>query len=419
MVDHQKSRRRLLAVGLVAAVVVAAALLYGHWRHARQAAAPRAAAAAVPVTIATVTAADVPIRLSGTGSVQASQSVTVRVRVDGQLDKVAFTEGQDVRKGDLLATIDPRPLQAQLASAQAQKAHDEATLTAALKDLERYTTLVAQDSIQQQTLDTQKATVGQLKASVASDQAQIDNATVQLGYTTIRSPIDGRTGIRMLDAGNIVHAADANGLVLINQIDPIAVLFVLPEGNVPQVNAAIRASGRTPLTLSAIAREDGKTLGNGRLLLVNNQIDTATGTVQLKGMLDNPQHNLWPGQYVNVQLLLGVRKGALTVPESTIQRSPSGLFVYVVAANGTATTRPVKVDLVQDGVAVVGDGLQAGERVVTDGQYKLRQGVKVTAAAPAADASAARPGPPPAAPAPPASPQATATSAPPRASARP
>jgi len=391
MVDREKSRRRLLAVGLIAAVVVAAVLVYGHWRHAREAAAPRAAAAAVPVTIATVTAADVPIRLSGTGSVVASQSVTVHVRVDGQLDKIAFTEGQNVRKGDLLATIDPRPLQAQLASAQAQKAHDEATLTAALKDLERYTTLVAQDSIQQQTLDTQKATVGQLKASVASDQAQIDNATVQLGYTTIRSPIDGRTGIRMLDAGNIVHAADANGLVLINQIDPIAVLFTLPEGNVPQVNAAIRASGRTPLTLSAIAREDGRTLGSGRLLLVNNQIDTATGTVQLKGILDNPQHNLWPGQYVNVQLLLGVRKGALTVPESTIQRSPSGLFVYVVAADGTATTRAVKVDLVQDGVAVVGDGLQAGERVVSDGQYKLRQGVKVTAAGPAADANATRP----------------------------
>lgn len=389
MVEQAKSRRRWVVVGVIAAVIVAAALVYGNHRRASEAGATRAPAAAIPVTLGTVVAADVPIRLAGTGSVQASQSVTVRVRVDGQLDTVAFTEGQDVRKGDVLARIDPRPLQAQLASAQAQKSRDEASLTSAQKDLERYTVLVEQDSIQQQTLDTQKSTVGQLKASIAADQAQIDNATVQLGYTTIVSPINGRTGIRMLDAGNIVHASDANGLVVINQIDPIAVLFALPEGNVPQINAAIRESGRTPLALTAIAREDGKPLGSGRLLLLNNQIDTATGTVQLKGLLDNPQHSLWPGQYVNVQLLLGVRKGALTVPDAAIQRGPGGLFVYVVSADGTATTRPVKVALSQDGVTVVSEGLNAGERIVVDGQYKLRAGAKVTASAPAAPAAPA------------------------------
>jgi multidrug efflux system membrane fusion protein len=380
-------RRRQVAVGLcVAALVAVAAVAY----RARAADTDKPAAPAIPVTLGTVTRADVPIRLAGTGSVLASQSVLVKVRVDGQLDKVLFTEGQDVKAGQVLALIDPRPLQAALESAQAQKAHDEALLAAAQKDLERYTTLVAQDSIQQQTLDTQKATVGTLKASLMADQAAIDNATVQLGYTTIRSPLNGRTGIRMVDAGNIVHATDTTGLVVVNQIDPIAVLFVLPEGNLREINAAQRASGKTPLVVQAYGREDGTLMGSGHLVLVNNQIDTATGTVQLKALLDNPGHNLWPGQYVNARLLLGTRKDALTVPDNAVQRGQDGLLVWVVGADGTVSAKPVKVAVTQDGISVITDGLEAGQKVVVDGQYKLRAGAKVVASTPAAAPKPAR-----------------------------
>ena len=373
-------RRQLVAVGFSVAAIAGVVAFVDGARRAQAADTAKPAGPVVPVTIGTVTKADVPIRLTGTGSVLASQSVLVKVRVDGQLDKVLFTEGQDVKAGQVLALIDPRPLQAALESAQAQKAHDEALLAAAQKDLERYTTLVAQDSAPVQTLDTQRATVGTLKASVQADQAAVDNATVQLGYTTIRSPLNGRAGIRLVDAGNIVHATDTTGLVVINQIDPIAVLFVLPESAVQPINAAVRASGKTPLAIQAYGREDGKLLASGHLLLVNNQIDTATGTVQLKGLLDNTGHNLWPGQYVNTRLVLGTRKDALTVPESTIQRSQDNLFVYVVGADNTVSVRPVKVAQTQDGVAVVESGLTAGERVVVDGQYKLRAGTSVTPA---------------------------------------
>jgi multidrug efflux system membrane fusion protein len=375
--------RRLL---LLAAVIVAIAVT-GIWLRAGGAhhAAPSGSGTAIPVTTAAVEREDMPDYLTGIGTVLAAQTVTVRVRVDGQLERIAFAEGQDVKQGELLAQIDPRPYQAQLAQAMGQKAHDEASLAAALKDLERYTVLVSQNSVAQQTLDTQTATVNQLRASLQSDQAQIDNATVQLGYTTIRAPISGRTGARLLDVGNIVHATDTTGLVVINEVDPIAVTFTLPEKTFQSANRAIAASGTKPLQVTALAQEDQSVLGTGQLRLVNNQIDTATGTYQLKAYFPNASHRLWPGQYVNARLLLGIRHDAITVPQTAVQRGPSGLYVYVVNRDNTVTMRPLDVVQTQDGKAVIDHGLSAGERVVVEGQFKIKPGARIVEAGRSAD----------------------------------
>lgn len=397
--------RRRGALAVAALVVVVLAVL--GWRGAQHRAAAADAAAkqvapAVPVVTALAKRENVPIYLTGIGTAQPAQSVTVKVRVDGQLEKLAFEEGKDVKKGDLLAEIDPRPFRAALDQAIAQKARDQAQLVSANKDLERYTTLVAQDSIPTQTLDTQKALVGQLHAAVQSDDALIDNARVQLGYTTIRAPLSGRTGMKMVDVGNIVHAADANGLVVINEVDPIAVVFTLPEDRFGKVNEAMRNAGKAPLAVSAYARDDGTLLGSGRLVLVNNQIDVATGTFQLKAMFANPHHALWPGQDVNVRIVLGERDGATTIPGSAVQRGANGLLAYVVDANSAVEVKPIKVAQVQDGKAIVDTGIDAGTRVIVDGQYKVKPGVKVVeaqtaqGAASAASATPAKPASPPA-----------------------
>lgn len=382
-------RRKLVVLGAIAAAV-AIGLAARAFLHRADAANESAAAnsQAVPVTTAVVSKEDMPIYLTAIGTVQAAQTVAVKARVDGQLDKLTFTEGKDVRAGELLAQIDPRPYQAQLNQALAQKARDEAQLTAAAKDLERYQTLVAQDSIQQQLLDTQIATVGQLKASLQADQAQIDNARVQLGYTSIVSPINGRTGIRLIDAGNIVHASDATGIVVVNQIDPIALIFTLPEDSFQKVNAAVQNYGEEALQVQALGREDGAVLGTGKLLLINNQIDTSTGTYQLKALFPNAAHRLWPGQYVNVHLVLGERRDALTIADTAVQRGPNGLLVYVVKPDNTVAVQTVRVAETEDGKAVIDEGLTAGARVVIDGQYKIKPGVKVVEASRAAAASA-------------------------------
>ncbi len=338
-----------------------------------------------PIIVAAqaVQAGDVPVYLTGLGAVQAYNTVTVKVRVDGTLDKVLFTEGQDVKAGDLLAQIDPRPYQAQLDQVVAAKARDEALLANAKIDLQRYNLLVKENSIATQQRDTQTALVAQDAATVNSDQAQIDYAKVQLGYTSIISPISGRTGIRMIDAGNIVHAADTTGLVVVTQIEPISMLFTLPEDDFEAVNKQIAAG---PLTVTAINRADNKPLGDGTVLLVNNQIDQTTGTIQLKATFPNKDHALWPGQFVSAKLLLETRHNAVTVPSAAIQRGPKGTYAYIVKADNTVEMRPITVSGAEiDGAnKLIDSGIVAGDQVVIDGQLKLHAGVHVKIASPAA-----------------------------------
>ncbi|WP_265306600.1 efflux RND transporter periplasmic adaptor subunit [Verminephrobacter eiseniae] len=337
-------------------------------------------APAISVTTVRAQERDIPLYLAGVGTATANASVTVKARIDGQLDKVGFSEGQDVRAGQLLAQIDPRALQAQLAQAQAQQARDQAQLGNAQADLQRYMTLRRQDAATQQQLDTQKALVAQLDAAVKTDEAQINYAKVQLGYTTIKAPISGRAGARLVDPGNIVHTADANGLVVINQIDPMTVQFTLPEDAVSAINRAQRAS-RQPLKVTAYARSNSDApLATGQLILLNNQIDTSSGTVQLKARFANPQHALWPGQYVNVNLQMSERGMALTLPAAAVQRNQDGTYVYIVKADDTVAIQPIEVARMQDGMAVIGKGLASAQRVVLDGQYKLKPGSRITEA---------------------------------------
>lgn len=366
-------RRSVILAGGVLIAIAAGAVA---WLSLRGGSAPPAPpAAAVPVSTALAGEQDLARYLTGVGTVTAAASVTVKARLDGQLDSVGFTEGQDVKAGQVLASIDPRALQAQLAQVQAQRAKDQATLVNAKLDLQRYIRLQREDAATQQTLDTQRALVAQLEAAVQTDDAQISYAKVQLDYTRIVAPISGRVGARLVDPGNIVHAADPNGLVVINQIDPIAVFFSVPEEAVPAINAAMDRG--QPLAVLAYPREGGQPLGSGHLVLLNNQIDTTTGTVQLKGMFDNPSHSLWPGQYVNARLILDSHERALTVPAQAVQRGQSGTYVYAVDGAGVAQPRAVHVERTQDGVAVIQAGLEAGQRVVVDGQYKLKPGSKV------------------------------------------
>ncbi|MET0383255.1 MAG: efflux RND transporter periplasmic adaptor subunit [Burkholderiaceae bacterium] len=349
----------------------------------------RAADAAVPVKLAAVKVQDMPIFRVGIGTVTPTFSVTVKARVDGQLDAVGFAEGQDVKKGQLLARIDPRALQAQLLQAQAARAKDQATLASARADLQRTVTLIAQDAATPQQLDAQKSLVAQLEAAVQADAAAINGAQVQLDFTTITAPIAGRVGARLVDPGNIVHADDATGLVVINQIDPISVLFTLPDDAVQDTNRALAASPK-PLAVRAFQRASGELLGTGTLTLVNNQIDTGSGTVQMKASFPNPQHALWPGQFVNVRLILGGRPQALTMPEAAVQRGQAGVYAYVVDAGGqTVRNQPITLEQVADGVAIVRAGLAAGDKVVVDGQYKLKPGSRIVEAPRAAPAGAA------------------------------
>jgi multidrug efflux system membrane fusion protein len=343
---------------------------------------PAAPVPPVPVVATAAQTGDVPVYLTGLGTVQAYNTVTVHVRVDGVLDTVVFVEGQDVNTGDLLAQIDPAPFQAQLDEVVATKARDEALLANAKLDLQRYQALAAQSFSTLQQRDTQLALVAQDAAAVKNDQAQIDYAAIQLRYTAITSPIAGRTGIRMIDAGNIVHATDTSGLVVVTQIEPISVLFMLPEDDFGLVNREFTAG---PLTVAASGRADNKALGQGTLLLINNQIDQATGTILLKATFPNQDQALWPGQFVDAQLLVETRHNAVTVPSAAVQRGPQGVFVYVVKADNTVEMRPIKVSAANAGgpMALIESGVSAGEQIVVDGQLKLRPGtsVKVTAAA--------------------------------------
>jgi multidrug efflux system membrane fusion protein len=375
---------RLAGVSLV--------LVAGVWFVLRsQAEAPPAAARQAPpvrATLVQVMSENLPNFLDGVGTAQPLATVTVKTRVDGQLERVGFTEGQDVKAGQVLAQLDARPFRAQLDQVQAQKARDEAQLANARTDLARYAGLIKEDATTQQTVDTQQALVQQLQAAVRTDAAQVEYAQLQLAYATVTSPLSGRVGARLVDPGNIVHATDTGGLVVINQIDPIAVLFTLPGDAVQAINLAQRATaGGRRLAVLAYGRNGGALLARGELVLVNNQIDTASGTVQLKAHFANATHKLWPGQYVDVRLDLGEFHGALTVPAGVIQRSQAGTYAYVVGPDRKVEMRPLQVLKVQDGKALIARGLKVGETVVLDGQYKLKPGVTVAAAGPSSSSA--------------------------------
>jgi membrane fusion protein, multidrug efflux system len=331
----------------------------------------------VPVLPGTVAQRDVPVYLDGLGTVQAFNTVTVRARVDGQLNKVEFVEGQDVTVGQRLALIDPAPFRAALEQVTAKKGQDEAQLANARVDLNRYADLLTKQGVTEQVYDTQKALVRQLEATVHADQAGIESAKVLLNYTEIVSPIDGRTGIRLVDEGNIIHANDTTGLVVITQLRPISVVFTLPEQMLDRIRQQTARSG-PELPVLAVAQDSRTVLGEGKLAVVDNQIDTTTGTIRLKATFPNPDLRLWPGQFVNARLLLNVRTNSTVVPESVIQRGPEGAFAFVIKPDQTVEVRPVQVAQMAQGEAVIESGLRPGEQVVVDGQYKLQKGSRVT-----------------------------------------
>jgi len=330
---------------------------------------------AVPVGATQVRRGDMSVYINGLGSVTPLNMVTVHSRVDGQLMEVLFKEGQIVKAGELLAQIDPRPFEVMLSQAEGQMAHDRALLENARIDLDRYKVLWQQDSIPKQQLDTQEALVRQYEGQIKTDQAQIDNAKLQLVYSRITSPITGKIGLRLVDPGNIIHAADVNGFVVITQLQPITVIFPIPEDNLPPVIAALNAGRRLPV--EAFNRQQTEKLATGVLLTVDNQIDQTTGTVKLKATFDNADSKLFPNQFVNARLLIDEKKGVLIAPSAALQRGPQGAYVYVVKADHTASVRPVTVGEVQSGEVSIASGLSEGELVVTDGAERLREGIKV------------------------------------------
>jgi multidrug efflux system membrane fusion protein len=335
-----------------------------------------AAARTVPVMAAAARTGDVGVYLTGLGTATALNTVTVRSRVDGQLINVAFREGQFVREGDPLAQIDPRPFQVQLIQAEGQMARDEAALKNANTDLERYRVLMQQDAIPRQQLDTQVSTVNQYEAALKSDRGQIESAKLNLVYSRITAPISGRVGLRLVDAGNMVHANDANGLVVITQLQPIAVVFTVPADQLPKVMDQMRAGRR--LAVEAYDRDLKNRLATGSLLAVDNQIDQTTGTVRLKALFGNEDNALFPNQFVNARLLVNTLVEAVIVPTAAIQRSPQTMFVYVVKSDETVEMRPVEVHLTEAEDTAIRKGVTAGDLVVVDGIDKLQPGTKVS-----------------------------------------
>jgi multidrug efflux system membrane fusion protein len=337
----------------------------------------RARMEAIPVLVATATKQDVPIWLDALGTVQAFNTVTIKAMVDGPLLEVRFREGQDVRAGDVLARIDPRGFQAALDQAVARKAQDEAQLDNARLDFSRYTKLGQSNFTSAQQVDTARAQVAQLEAQVRQDQAQIDNAGTQLSYTTITAPVDGRTGMRLVDQGNIVHPGDANGLVVITTLQPISVVFTLPQQSLPAVSFAMR-QGEVDVLALAQGDAAARVLDTGRLTVLDNQVDPATGTIKLKARFSNRDFLLWPGGFVGIRLRADTRTDATTVPPAAVQRGPRGTFVYVVNTGDRVTRRNVTVGHEDEEVSVITDGVQPGERVVTDGTARLTDGARIS-----------------------------------------
>jgi len=380
MTKYSTLQKRALLGSLALAL-----LLVFTWRviHKPADAASRNAPPAIAVDTAAAKHSDVPIYLQGLGTVQAFYTVTVTARVDGEIQKIGFTEGQTVHKGDLLAQIDPRPNQAAYEQAVATKAKDAAQLANAKLDYDRYILLQPQDLASKQTVDTQRATVDQLTAQVQVDQAAIDNARTQLDYTRISSPIDGRTGIRLIDPGNIVRAAATAGIVVVTQVQPISVVFTLPEEDLTTVGGALAAGAVQVTTLS---RDGDTVLDQGTLALIDNQIDQTTGTARLKAIFSNTRNTLWPGQFVNARVLVRTEHNVLTLPSSAVQLGPNGPFTYVVKGDSTVEVRPLELGAESGGLTVIKKGIALDERVVTSNQYRLQAGVHVrdNAAAPKA-----------------------------------
>ena len=359
---------------LAAVAAIAAGFVIWHqaaWPGAAAREAQKAAATQAPVHVAKAESKPFPVMLNGLGTVQATNVVTVRSRVDGQIEKVGFEEGQIVKQGDLLVQIDAAPFQAALNQAVAKLAQDQASLTNAKQDLDRTTTLAQHGNATQQLLDQRTAAVASLAAQIQADQAAIESAKVQLAYTTIRSPLTGRAGFRLIDPGNIVHATDQNGVLTITQLQPISVVFTAPEQDLPAISEGLKAG---PLKVTAYSSDSKKALAEGTLKLIDNQVDVASGTIRLKATFDNADNALWPGLSVTTRLLVSTIDKAIVVADNAVQRGPNGLYVYVVTPDSKAELRNVTIGRMDDGQAVVEKGLSAGERVVTSGHYRVLPG---------------------------------------------
>jgi len=366
--------RIVVPAALLIAVGAAGALYFRHGYSLDKVAVSPVTVPAVPVVAGRVNSHEVPIYLQGVGTVIAYNTVVVRSQIQGQLTQIAFIEGQTVKPGDLLAQIDPSPYQAQRDQMIANRDRDQAQLTNALANLARYTDLQGRGFASQQLSDTQKAQVAQLQSAIKADEALIEQASVQLSYTRLTSPIPGITGVRQIDIGNIIHPTDPNGLVVVTQVEPISLIFTLPQLELPKI---LEEMAKGPLTVIAFSQDDKIKLDEGKLRLVNNQILQTTGTAQLKAEFANTAHRLWPGQLVNVRLLIDTRKDGLTIPAAAVQQGQNGSYVYVIAPGETAELRPVTVTQISQGEALIDTGLKANETVVVDGQYRLQAGSPV------------------------------------------
>jgi len=371
---ERPSRKRPLLLALVAVVAVAiVAAVFVPWNRSGRAA--RAApSSAIPVTVSTVSRRDVPIFLDSLGTVQASNTVAIHSQIDGKLQSVNFVEGQEVHKGDTLAVIDPRTLQAALDQAVAKKGQDEAQLIAAQKDLDRFKTLIAKAAGTQQSVDQQQGKVDQLKAAIEADQGAIESAQTQLSYTTITAPSDGRVGFRQVDAGNIIHVNDPNPLTVLTLIRPSVAVFTLPQKNLADVRDAML---RGPVPVIAFDQDNTRQLAQGELLLVDNQIDQTTSTIRLKARFPNEDDRLWPGEFVRLRVRVGTNADAVTIPPAALQRGPQGFYAWVIKSDRTAEQRPVEATPINANVVIVTKGLSVGEPVVVKGQYRLQAGSRV------------------------------------------
>ena len=371
-------RRKIATLAvLVIAILATGGVLAARYELQRSAAPPPAPIPTVPVVAGVVSSQDVPIYLRGVGTVIAYNTVLVRSQIQGQITKIAFTEGQTVHADDLLAQIDPRPYQAQVDQVTATRDRDRAQLANAQANLGRYTQLGEKGWATPQLVETQTAQVAQLQSAVKADEALIEAANVQLGYTSLTSPINGVTGVRQIDVGNIIHPTDPNGLVVVTQIEPISVIFTLPETDLPQIQQQQQVANG-PLRVLAYSQDGTVKLDEGKLTLVDNEILQTTGSVRLKAEFPNAAHRLWPGELINVWLLLDTRHNGLTIPASAVQQGQNGSFSYVITPDNTVQVRPIKVSQISQGQALIDAGLTANEQIVVDGQYKLQAGSHVT-----------------------------------------